>query len=526
MLSDERQRLDGLTAGDLEVRASLALSFQGLDEESQRLFRLLGLLDTPDFPSWVAAAVLESSLKNAATQLEALVDAQLLSIAGTDPAGQTRYRFHDLVRIYARERAGLDEDGGAQAAAVARGLGAWLAIAEKMADLVPGPCYASIHGAARRAWVDGVEEIFSDPLVWFDAERAALISAVRQACALGLDELAFDLAGCLEKYFDIRGMYVDWGDTNEHVMAACRSAGNLRGEAVMLRGLIEVVTWSRDQSGDAMARFQADADRLLAMFTQLADDRGMADATVMCSWAFTAKGAYPRAIEAGTRALHLAEISDHLGGRARAHVALAIAYAETRQIGTTIAQLNDALAVTRALGNPRYEATVLQFLGMAHCETGDFDTSQRMLDGSLSISRRYRDNYTEVLTMLALARLQLRLGDPRARAAAETSLALGRHYNMGHHVADSLGVLGEIELSEGHHAEAVDYLRESVDMWRTRGWLSFLAAALSSLGDACSAVDPPAAREAWTEARDLFAKLGNSFKADQLTRRLREDRDL
>jgi DNA-binding SARP family transcriptional activator len=520
MLSDERQRLDGLTAGDLEVRASLALSFQGLDEESQRLYRLLGLFDTPDFPSWLAAAVLDSSLKDAVTQLEALVDAQLLSITGTDPAGQTRYRFHDLVRIYARERAGLDEDADAQAAAVARGLGAWLAIAEKMADLVPGPCYASIHGTAPRAWVDGVEEIFGEPLVWFDAERAALISAVRQACALGLDELAFDLAGCLEKYFDIRGMYVDWGETNEHVMAACRSAGNMRGEAVMLRGLIEVVTWSKAQSGDAMARFQAAAERLLSMFTQLADDRGMADATVMCSWAFTAKGAYPEAIQAGTRALLLAETSDHLGGRARAHVALAIAYAETRQIGTTIAQLDDALAVTRALGNPRYEATVLQFLGMAHCETGDFDTSQRMLDASLSISRRYRDNYTEVLTMLALARLQLRLGDPLARAAAETSLALGRHYNMGHHVADSLGVLGEIELAEGHHAEAVGYLRESVDMWRTRGWLSFLAAALSSLGDACATVDPPAARAAWTEARDLFTRLGNDFKADKLTRSL------
>ncbi len=57
-LGDERGRLSELTVGDLEVRASLALSYQGLNEAEQRMFRLLGLLDAPDFPTWVAAALL------------------------------------------------------------------------------------------------------------------------------------------------------------------------------------------------------------------------------------------------------------------------------------------------------------------------------------------------------------------------------------------------------------------------------------------------------------------------------------
>ncbi|HEU4425509.1 MAG TPA: BTAD domain-containing putative transcriptional regulator [Pilimelia sp.] len=521
LLSSERQRLDQLATGDLAVRASLALSYQGLDGRSRRLYRLLGLFDTPDFPCWLAAAVLESPVDQARTHLEALVDAQLLTIGGTDVAGQHRYRFHDLVRLYAREQAEREDDPGSRAAAITRGMGGWLAMAEIMAEGVPGPCYAVIHGAAPRPPIDWAAHgtVHIDPLTWFDAERTALLSVVRQAGALGMDELAFDLAGCLEKYFDIRGMYADWRGTNEKVVAACRASGNLRGEAVMLRGLIDVVTWN--STGEAaMARLHADAVRLLEMFTELDDQRGIADAAVICSWGLVAQGAYEDAVETAARALRLAEESGHLGGQARAHVALALAYGENRQIQTAVEHLKSALIPARAIGHARYEATVLQFLGMAYREGGDFEASQCVLEESLAISRRYRDNYTEALTMLALARLYLRTCDPRATIAAQASLALGREYNMTHHIADSLAVLGELELAAGRTAEAIGYLDESVRLWRTRGWPSFLAATLSSLGDAYRDIDAQAARAAWSEARDLFAKVGNDARADELTRLL------
>jgi len=122
--------------------------------------------------------------------------------------------------------------------------------------------------------------------------------------------------------------------------------------------------------------------------------------------------------------------------------------------------------------------------------------------------------------MLALARLYLASGDQRARTAAARSLVLGSEYNMTHHVADALGVLGEIELAEGHPAPAVAYLEESVRLWRTRGWPSFLGAALHSLGSAYLSTDPRAARTAWTEARAIFEMLGNAARVDEITRRL------
>jgi hypothetical protein len=50
LLADERGRLDELAHGDLEVRASLSLSYQALGQRQRRLFRRLGLLDAPDGP--------------------------------------------------------------------------------------------------------------------------------------------------------------------------------------------------------------------------------------------------------------------------------------------------------------------------------------------------------------------------------------------------------------------------------------------------------------------------------------------
>jgi len=191
-----------------------------------------------------------------------------------------------------------------------------------------------------------------------------------------------------------------------------------------------------------------------------------------------------------------------------AHVALAVVCAERRQIGAAIDHLHEALTAARELGNDRYEATVLQFLGIAHRECGNLDLGEKLLGESLDISRRYRDRYPEVLSLIALARLYLRRGDPRALATAEGALALAREYRMPHHVADALGALGEIELAAGRRAEAVDHLRESVAVWRTRGWLSFLAAALTALGRALADVDPDGAREALEEAHDLYSRLG------------------
>jgi transcriptional regulator with XRE-family HTH domain len=109
LLADEHRRLDELAVGGREVRASVALSYRSLGDRERRAFRLLGLLEATDFTPWKAAALLGATVTDTGETLEQIVDAQLLQ-ALPSHADHVRYRLHDLVHIFARER--LEDRGG------------------------------------------------------------------------------------------------------------------------------------------------------------------------------------------------------------------------------------------------------------------------------------------------------------------------------------------------------------------------------------------------------------------------------
>src|SRR5690606_13252545 len=187
-LKDERSRLDELTQGDLEVRASFAVAYEELDPPLRRAFRRLGLLDAPTFPAWPAAALLDCPLEEAERLVEHLADARLLEVAGRDAAGQVRYRFHDLLRLFARERADAEDSPDERHASVIRALQGWLAAAQSAASALPKtfptrPPQARIWEPA----VDATRRARRDADAWFGSERAALVAAIEQACTLTTD---------------------------------------------------------------------------------------------------------------------------------------------------------------------------------------------------------------------------------------------------------------------------------------------------------------------------------------------------
>ncbi|GLZ15041.1 SARP family transcriptional regulator [Actinomadura sp. NBRC 104425] len=524
-LGDARHRLDELTAGDLAVRASFRLSYLRLPDETRRLFRLLGLLEAPDFAEWVAAALLGGSYRDAQTHLETLVDAQLLVVSGTDANGWTRLRYHDLVRIYARERAIEEESEDARLAAVQRALGAWLALAERAAERVPGPCYAPIHGDAPRHELpaDVTDRLLADPMAWFDAERAAMAAAVEHACALGLDDYAFDLAASMEKYLDVRSLAQDWIPLHEKAMALCAAKGNRLGEAVLLRGLNDMTTWlSMDRPGDAMGTSYDESTRLYRLFAEVGERRGMADALVAQCWGLTARGDSELALETARRALRLAQETDHLGGEARAHHVMGVAYGEARP-EQAAEHLERCLELARLHGNPRLEATAMQFLGAAYCLTGRIESGHALLVGSLRITHQLKDHYAEAFSLLYLAKLYTALGDERALPTANSVVYLSRRHNLEHHLADAMTVLGQLDLAAGRYADAVTNLEESVRLWRARGWHSFLASTLRLLGQAHRENgDEEAARKAWSEALSVYERLGDTAAAKETAALLNE----
>jgi transcriptional regulator with XRE-family HTH domain len=113
-LADAGARLDELSYGDLAIRASIALTYDTLDTRCRTAFRLLSLVDLPSIPVWLAAAVLRCTVADAEEVLDQLVDARLLE--AEQVADDIRYRYHDLPRGYARERAAAEDPQDAASA--------------------------------------------------------------------------------------------------------------------------------------------------------------------------------------------------------------------------------------------------------------------------------------------------------------------------------------------------------------------------------------------------------------------------
>jgi NB-ARC domain len=228
-LADERGRLSELRAGDLEVRSSFALSYRSLASAERAAFHLLGLLDGPDFAPWHLAALRAESGDpddpRAETLLESLADAQLVEAVAGGADGAGRYRFHNLLRVFARERMADEVPEAEQQAAVRRVIDTSLQRATAAAAAL------RFEASAPRN-VAGV-----DPLTWFTIERAGLIAVLDRATAMGLAAQVCDLSMALTPFFEIRARWRDWRYASTLALDAATAAADRRGRANALQSL-------------------------------------------------------------------------------------------------------------------------------------------------------------------------------------------------------------------------------------------------------------------------------------------------
>lgn len=187
-LADERRRLDELQAGDLAVKATFELGYGQLEPAQARAFRLLGLADGPDLSLAAAAAILDLPPDEAEDLLEALVDTSLI-----ESAAPGRYRYHDLVRLYARACAERDEQPPSEReAAMSRLLDFYLASAARVYAIErPGDRTVDHLAVTARAGLD-----FGDSTTafdWLHTEAACILACVQQSLGSGALRRAVDL---------------------------------------------------------------------------------------------------------------------------------------------------------------------------------------------------------------------------------------------------------------------------------------------------------------------------------------------
>jgi DNA-binding SARP family transcriptional activator len=517
-LGDERRRLDELKAGDLEVRASVALSYHGRNQEERRLFRLLGLLVAPSFPAWAAAALLGVEAAEAEGLLEGLVDAQLVEAAGQDQAGQLRYRLHDLLRVFARERLHHEEPARARRAALERLLGAYLTLAEAAATVLePSGLerYGSDPARGQHSGHPMAATVEHHPLGWFEAERPSLIAAVEQACHAGFWEPAWRLADVLSSFFQLRAYWDDWQHSHALALTAARRAGDRDAEGCILVSLSDLHGY-RYWDEDAIWCLQQG----LAAFRVTGNRRGELQCLLGLGQVRRVQGRFREAtalLEQGLAGFR------ELGARSWGALALyhlGEVHRQQGRLGPALACLEQSLTLMRAIGDRSWEAAVLRSLALVHGLQDRFAEAVGCLEQSLELVRAVGDRHGEAYVLHSLGEVHSWQGPlENAVGFLEQSLTVARATGDRGAEAYALCTLGDVRRQQGRLNEAAGHVECSLATFHDIGYRAWEARAFNTLGMLLAARgDLTAACRAWRSALAIFRELGMPEAADVAAR--------
>ncbi|WP_246203908.1 AfsR/SARP family transcriptional regulator [Streptomyces tailanensis] len=521
-LADEHRRLDELAVGDLEVRAGLGLSYRALDDRARRVLRRIATLGPADVAVWTVAALADTTEDEAEEVLERLLDAQLINCPGTDQVGQPRYRLHDLVRVYAAERAETEDPITDRTAAVGRALTAGLWLMDRVTEAAPSGAVilrqgfgeaplkgrgAVTHAAPPRGrehpHKTGSREptdpptpvgdrtthrALSDPFAWFDAEADALTTAVERAAAMGLHRLACEAAAALcSSSFAISNRFDAWWRSHDAALAAARRAEDRSGEALLIVGLGQL-RYEQDRIADAQEYFRT-AEHI---FTELGDVRGRSAALAGLGSACREVGELRDAEQALADA---AEGFRRVGDDTGVGVACRYAGSVRLELGDqegAFPLLDESLRAYRRLGSRRGEALALRTLSLVHRSLGAYEEAARVAEEALEILRSIGDEHMAAYALRARTKARMRLGHT-AEAESELREIVEVCRTHGDRFGEALTVrtLGECALAEGRLADADRLLTASAALWavlalplpRARA-LRNLSAVRAALGDA------------------------------------------
>jgi tetratricopeptide (TPR) repeat protein len=426
-LTDERRRLSGLTLEqELSVHGVFDLSYAALPPAESRAYRRLGLHPGPDLHVDAATAAL--AVPDAENVLGALVDASLLEVA------DDRYRFHDLVRLHAREQAEREESSSERAAVLRRLLTHYVLLAARVDRLVIplerrlGPVFRDVEPLADRTEAAALDEL------------AAELPNVMALLRAGDDDLVWQLCEAMYAFFLYRKHFPDWIAAHQMGIEAARRCGEQLVTARLHRRL-GLAFHNLGQSAKAAEHGRTAVDLARAV----GDERATAEALQLVGMATRALG---RPDEATTVLSEAVTIITHLGlarDEAFARRALGQALAAAGQFDDAVTQLRlsrkcaldvpdllvaanttvwlvdaltcagrpaegldlvpEAWTVLRESGSPQYRAHLLMVWGEAAAAVGEIATARerltRALDLYVEIGAPHADRVRRTLAALS-----------------------------------------------------------------------------------------------------------------------------
>ncbi|WP_455770349.1 AfsR/SARP family transcriptional regulator [Streptomyces erythrochromogenes] len=486
-LQVERRRIDELRIGDLAVAAAFELGYRQLTADQARAFRLVASVDGPDIGLPAAAALLDLDEYDAEDLLEALVD-----VAMVESSFPGRYRYHDLLRSFARRRpvqeadpaapGGPATDGGEAVAARDRLLDHLLATAcTAFQHAVPGDPAAGALGPARSPGV---------PLTgwhaareWTAAERAGAVALAAQVAADAAAGPAADTAGAeadtaadafqgtaLRAAIDLLIALTPFvltppsrqlAATADALAEAAARHGDVRaaGRAHFLRGNVALAA-TRLDAAEAAARRAVDAARTAGdtvILRQALNDLGL-----ICQFL----SRYDEAVDHYDEALLLANELGHRSGALVTTVNAALARVRSGRADEAVEICHEVLAELRNRQDDPGRAYTLYVLGLALHGLGRHEEAVTWFRECLAVATGagLRDRAAHARYRLADSLRSLGRADEALDHAGQ-ALVLCEELGAERDQAQALLVLGRSLADLGRGAEAGARLRQAYEIF-------------------------------------------------------------
>jgi tetratricopeptide (TPR) repeat protein len=429
------------------VLAAFTTAYRALDAAERRLFALLGAHPGPDISVAAAAALAGQEVRTVRRLLDALVDASLL----TEPEVRGRYRFHDLLRMFAATCVSADEFHEERRSAEQRILNFYQYGAHN-ADMVVFPRRV---GLPLPELLDGVAGPSfpneATAIRWCTRERANLNAVIRMAGQRGFHEYATLLPNSTGEIFLQLGYYED-----------AKAALKVAMESVLATGDRQALAFCHNNIGFILLNHRdlESARSHLTIAAQLCDeihdDDGSAIARFNLARVQVEQGNYRPGIDGLLAALDTFRRIDAVGPQVHALYRLAEAHRRAHDLDRAISFAMDGLWLAEKLGDELNRGACLTELSAAYYEKGDLPSATGYAERALAIHTHLNGLTQAGRTSTILAAINRIQGDLSiAERHARAAVNFCRSGKDARSQAAANNVLADILFTQGRHDEAM-----------------------------------------------------------------------
>ncbi|MFG2983411.1 ATP-binding protein [Streptomyces sp. NPDC048258] len=402
-LARDSDRLDALSTLDdgMDARMVLSWSYQGLPATMARAFRLLALHPGPDFSVPAAAALIGRPENETRRVLEKLDALNML-----EEMGGGRYRYHDLLRDYARERVEEEETPSERLSALRRELSYYLRRVDAC-DRVLAP---ERQHVPLDPDTDQEPVLFSGPddaLAWCDSELPSLVRAVHQAVELGLDDMAWKLPVALVYFLRLQRRDTYRFELSTIAVDAARREGDRWAEA-----------WSLICVGGAESDLERHEDALghfteaLRISREIQDRHWEATCIYNVAWTLRLLGRYAEALEQQRQALEIHQECDQQRSVAITLTEIGALELDLGRPDQAYTEFERALAGARATADLPTEGKALHGLGDVCRTAGRTSEAIEWYRQAVDVCQRVGDRFVQACSLLELGKQLAVAGRP------------------------------------------------------------------------------------------------------------------